>query len=178
MFMTWFRENKISSVLWLVFRLYLGWSWLTAGIEKLSGDKPFDAQGFLAGAVKKAVGDHPVVQPWWAAFLNKVALPHVELFNFLVMWGEILVGIALLLGLFTTFAALMGAVMNFAFLFSGSTSTNVQMVLLTVFVLAAGANAGRYGLDRYVLPYLLRKMHHDGHKPTATGTGPMKPHHV
>ncbi|MBB6284928.1 hypothetical protein HNR34_003324 [Geobacillus subterraneus] len=44
--------------------------------------------------------------------------------------------------------------MNFAFMFSGTTSTNPQMELLTVLILVAGANAGRYGLDHWVLPYL------------------------
>jgi thiosulfate dehydrogenase (quinone) large subunit len=44
--------------------------------------------------------------------------------------------------------------MNFAFLFSGTTSTNPQMLLLSIFVLVAGANAGRIGLDYYLLPHL------------------------
>jgi thiosulfate dehydrogenase (quinone) large subunit len=96
-------------------------------------------------------------------------LPNAGLFSFLVMWGEILVGIALILGVFTNFAALMGIVMNFAFLFSGTVSTNAQMVLLTVFVLIAGANAGRYGLDRWVMPYLRN------HLPKQTPKRPAKP---
>ena len=36
-----------------------------------------------------------MVQPWWGNFLQEVALPHVEIFNVLVPWGEFLVGIAL-----------------------------------------------------------------------------------
>ncbi|WJP99229.1 DoxX family protein [Geobacillus stearothermophilus] len=168
MVVKWLREHVTASVLMVVFRLYLGYEWMTAGWEKIT--QGFDATGFLKGALAKAAGEHPAVQSWWAAFIEHVALPNVGLFNVLVPWGEFLVGIALILGLFTTFAALMGAVMNFAFMFSGTTSTNPQMVLLTVFLLVAGANAGRYGLDRWVLPYLRHwwtDKTHRPHRPAA-----------
>ncbi|RSK27680.1 DoxX family protein [Bacillus sp. HMF5848] len=146
------RENKIASAILVLFRLYVGWQFLHAGWGKVTGG--FDASGYLKGAIGKATGDHPAVQGWWAAFLEGFALPNVSLFNFLVAWGELLVGIALIVGIFTTFSALMGLTMNFAFLFSGTTSTNPQLVILGVFILVAGANAGRFGLDYYVLPYI------------------------
>ncbi len=150
------RNNRIASGILLVLRLYLGWSWMVAGWGKVTGN--FDAAGYLQGAVGKATGEHPAVQGWWAVFLENVAIPNVGLFNILVSWGELLVGIALLLGTFTTFAALMGILMNFAFLFSGTTSTNPQMVLLTIFILVAGANAGKLGLDNWILPALKNKL--------------------
>ncbi|SFA51906.1 thiosulfate dehydrogenase [quinone] large subunit [Parageobacillus thermantarcticus] len=152
MFVKWLREHASSSAVMALFRLYLGYAWITAGWHKIVDG--FDATGFLKGALAKASGEHPAVQGWWAAFIEHVALPNVGLFNVLVPWGELLVGIALILGLFTTFAALMGAVMNFSFMFSGTTSTNPQMILLTMFILVAGANAGRYGLDRWAVPYI------------------------
>lgn len=148
----WLRESKVSSGLLVLIRIYLGLQFLQAGWGKVTGG--FDSSGFLQGAIAKASGDHPAVQGWWASFLEGFALPNAGLFNFLVAWGELLVGIALILGIFTTFSALMGITMNFAFLFSGTVSTNAQMVLLTIFVLVAGANAGRYGLDRWVLPFI------------------------
>jgi len=121
-------------------------------LGKVKGD--FDESGFIQGAIAGAGGDNPTVQGWWAAFLETFALPNAELFNFMVAWGEVLVGIALILGIFTNFAALMGITMNFAFLFSGTVSTNAQMVLLTFFLLVAGFNAGKYGLDRWVIPFI------------------------
>lgn len=169
MFVKWLRENKIAAAILTVFRLYLGYSWITAGWGKLTGGG-FDASGFLKGAIANSSGEHPAVQSWWAAFLEGVALPNAGLFSTLVAWGEFLVGLALITGLFTSFAALMGATMNFAFLFSGTVSTNAQMVLLTVFILVAGVNAGRFGLDRYALPYLksLIKKHKDQKTLAAT----------
>jgi len=154
MFVNWLRNSVYSSGVLLLFRLYLGYHWMTAGWGKLTSEKGFTALGFLKGAIGKATGEHPAVQSWWAAFLKNFAIPNVELFNFLVPWGEFLVGIGLLLGVVTTFSAFMGATMNFAFMFSGSTSTNVQMVLLTIFILVAGRNAGRFGLDYYLHSYI------------------------
>jgi len=153
MFIKFLRENVYASYFLALIRVYLGWAWLTSGWGKLSGGS-FDATGFLVGAVKKATGDHPAVQSWWANFLESFAIPNVGIFNFLIPVGEFLVGLGLIVGGLTTAAVFFGMVMNFAFMFSGSTSTNVQMVLLSIFVIVAGANAGRLGLDYYILPYL------------------------
>ncbi|SEB00797.1 thiosulfate dehydrogenase [quinone] large subunit [Thalassobacillus cyri] len=147
------RENNVVAAILTVIRVYIGYAWLTAGWGKLTGGG-FDSAGFIQGAIGKASGEHPAVQGWWASFLEGVALPNAEIFTFLVMWGEVLVGIALILGIFTNFAAIMGLAMNFAFLFSGTVSTNAQMVLLTVFIAAAGFNAAKFGLDRWVIPYI------------------------
>ncbi|CCQ95022.1 conserved membrane hypothetical protein [[Clostridium] ultunense Esp] len=148
----WLRENVYASYVLLVLRLYLGYEWLSAGFEKLTGG--FDASGFLMGAVKKATGDHPAVQGWWAGFLQGFAIPNAGLFNVLIPIGETLVGLGLILGCLTTAAVFFGMVMNFAFMFSGTTSTNPQMVLLSIFVIVAGFNAGKIGLDRWVIPYI------------------------
>ncbi|WEG11031.1 DoxX family protein [Pullulanibacillus sp. KACC 23026] len=166
MIVKFLRENKIASYLLLVLRFYIGYEWMKAGLEKLTGQ--FEANGFLIGAIKKATGENPAVQHWWASFLNGVALPNAGIFNFLIPWGEFLVGLGLILGGLTTFAALMGAVMNFAYMLSGTTSTNPQMVLLTMFILVAGANAGKLGLDYYlrqILTYekLAHKFHTNNH---------------
>ncbi len=157
MFNTFLRNNQVVGIILTFLRVYLGYTWLTAGWGKLTGDG-FNASGYLKGAIGKATGEHPAVQGWWASFLENVALPNSELFSFLVMWGEILVGIALILGVFTTFATLMGLTMNFAFLFSGTVSTNPQMVIIGIFLLVAGYNATKFGLDRWILPLLKKQL--------------------
>jgi len=156
MIVQFLRENKIASYFLLLARWYLGIEWLKAGWEKITS--PFDATGYLMGAVKSATGAHPAVQGWWAEFLKALAIPHVGFFNFLIPWGELLVGIGLIVGGLTTIAALMGIVMNFAYMFSGTTSTNPQMVLVTIFILVAGANAARIGLDYWINKFLVK--HH------------------
>ncbi|MBU8909089.1 DoxX family protein, partial [Desertibacillus haloalkaliphilus] len=88
------------------------------------------------------------------SFLEGIAIPNADLFSFMVAWGEVLVGLGLILGVFTSAAAFFGVVMNMSFLFAGTISSNPWMILISMFILAAGANAGRYGGDRWVLPYL------------------------
>ncbi|QED48242.1 DoxX family protein [Cytobacillus dafuensis] len=155
MFVKWLRESQIAAGLLTIIRLYLGYSWITAGYHKVV--EGFDASGFLQGALAKATGEHPAVQGWWASFLEGIAIPNAGLFSFLVAWGELLVGIGLILGCLTSAAAFFGIVMNFAFLFSGTVSTNPQLVLLTIFILVAGYNAGKFGLDRFVIPFIRKQ---------------------
>lgn len=152
MLIRFLREHVVASVLLFFIRLYLGWVWLTAGWEKVTGD--FDATGYLYGALEKTGGEHPDVSGWWALFLEKVAIPQVEVFNFLVAWGELLVGLGLILGCLTIFSTLAGLVMNFAFLLSGTVSSNPEMVLLGILLVVGGMNAGRFGLDYWVQPWL------------------------
>ncbi|HLQ97650.1 MAG TPA: DoxX family protein [Candidatus Dormibacteraeota bacterium] len=152
MIMNFIRNNKIFAGVLAFIRVYIGYQWITAGWGKVTSG--FDASGFIQGAIANAGGENPTVQAWWGAFLEAFALPNAGMFSFMVAWGEVLVGLALILGIFTNFAALMGLTMNFAFLFSGTVSTNAQMVVLTMFVLVAGFNAGRYGLDRWVIPFI------------------------
>lgn len=143
-------------------RIWLGFQWLEAGLEKLTnpawvGDKAGAAvTGFFKGAIAKAVGDHPAVQPWYAAFLERVALPHATVFSYLVAFGETLVGLGLIFGVLTAAAALAGAFMNLNFMLAGSTSTNPILYTAAILVLLAGSRASYFGLDTFLMPLLRR----------------------
>ncbi|MFD0872372.1 DoxX [Chlamydia abortus] len=153
----WLRENRYAAVALLLLRVYVGWQWMSAGWGKIFGDKPFDAGGYLQGAIANPVADkatQELVYPTYMAFIEKFALPNVKLFNFMIPWGEFLVGLGLILGALTTAAAFFGLLMNFMFLFAGTISTNPWMVLLGGLVFIAGANAGKLGADYYLLPYM------------------------
>jgi thiosulfate dehydrogenase [quinone] large subunit len=157
MFVNFLRKNKQVSIILAVLRVYLGYTWVMAGWGKITGGQ-FDASGFLQGALANAAGENPVVQGWWAVFLENVAIPNVEAFNFLVPWGELLVGLGLLIGCFTKTAVFFGIAMNFSYMFSGTTSTNPQLVLLSMFILVSAMNAGRYGVDGLIMPTLKEKL--------------------
>ena len=150
------RENKWAAGILAIIRVYLGWSWMTGGWGKITAGG-FDAAGFLNGAIANPVADKATgaaLYPTYTAFIEGLALPNVGMINFLIPWGEFLVGVGLLLGCLTTAAMFFGLLMNFMFMFAGTVSTNPLMVLLGVIILAAGANAGKFGADYYVLPYL------------------------
>lgn len=155
MIMNWLRESKYAAGFLTIVRLYLGWAWITGGWGKLTGEKAFDATGFLTKAVEKPVmKGEALIYPTYTGFIENFALPNIKLFNFLVPWGEFLIGLGLLLGALTTAAVFFGMLMNFMFMFAGTISTNPWMVMLSIFILAAGANAGKFGADYYLLPYL------------------------
>ena len=56
------------------------------------------------------------MQGWYAAFLQNVVLPNARVWSYLITFGEILVGIGLIVGLFTGIAAIFGSLMNINYL--------------------------------------------------------------
>jgi thiosulfate dehydrogenase (quinone) large subunit len=151
----WLRENTIAAGILTVLRLYLGYSWLTAGLHKLTGEG-FDTTGFLKGAIANPVKgpDGSMVYSTYVGFLKDFAVPNAHIFNTIVPLGEFLVGLGLILGCLTTAAMFFGLVMNFAYVMAGTISTNPMDILLGVIILFAGYNAGKFGLDRWVLPFI------------------------
>ena len=158
--MAW-RESRLMQVVWTIIRVYVGWEWLTAGMDKLFG--PGSAvwvgpkagvavSGFLKGALAKTAGAHPDVSWWYAWFINNVALPNATVFSYLVAWGEFLIGIALIIGFLTVPALLIGVFLNLNYLFSGTVSTNPILLFWSAVLLWAGAAAYYWGVDRVFLP--------------------------
>jgi thiosulfate dehydrogenase [quinone] large subunit len=65
-----------------------------------------------------------------------------------------LVGIALILGAFTTIALLAGIFMNFNYLLAGTVSANPVYLIEQLLLLFAGSAAFYWGLDRWLLPMI------------------------
>lgn len=157
-----FSEVRWSWI-WLLMRLYVGWQWLQAGWSKLNnpvwiGSKAGVAiTGFVSGALTKTGGEHPDVQGWYAWFLERLVLPNAEFWSYLVTWGEVLVGIALFLGVFTGIAAFFGGFMNMNYLLAGTVSTNPILLTLAATLVLAWRTAGWWGLDRWVIPILAHR---------------------
>jgi thiosulfate dehydrogenase [quinone] large subunit len=146
--------------LWLILRLYAGWLWLDAGWGKTTSAAWTGSQAgtaltaFINGALTKAGGAHPDVQSWYAWFLQYLVLPNAVTWSYLVAWGEMVVGLALILGLFTGIAAFFGSVMNINYLLAGTVSINPILFVIEILLMLAWKTAGWFGLDRWVLPAL------------------------
>jgi len=153
-----FNSTKAGWI-WLFVRLYLGYAWITAGWKKVNsdawtGDNAGAAlSGFVKGALAKAEEGKDVTG-WYAGFLENFVLPHAKVFSYMVAFGEVLVGLGLIVGLLTGIAAFFGAIMNVSFLFAGTLSTNPLLFILATWLVLAWKNAGWYGLDRWALPKL------------------------
>jgi thiosulfate dehydrogenase [quinone] large subunit len=146
--------------IWLILRLYVGYQWISSGWGKLhnpawTGSSAGTAiTGFVNGALGKTTGAHPDVQSWYAYFLSHVVLTAPRVWSFMISWGEFLVGVALILGIFTGIAAFFGCLMNTNYLLSGSVSINPILLLIGIFLILAWKTAGWWGLDRWMLPLL------------------------
>lgn len=146
------------SWLWLILRLYLGWSWFRSGWGKIGNPAWLETGEALRGFWTRAVQvepQAPIAYDWYRNFIQFLLDGgHYTWFAKLVVAGEILVGIALLLGAFTGIAAFFGGFMNFNFMMAGTASTNPLLYTIAILLMLAWKVAGYYGLDRFLLPRL------------------------
>ena len=175
------NQPKFTGILWLAVRLWLGYEWLNAGIEKVFGEgnavwvgpkAGAAVAGFLKGAIAKSAlapgfdpikTPHPAVNEWYATLARDVFLPNAALFSYLVAFGEVAIGVALIIGVVTRFSAVMSVLLSLSLLMAGATSTLPQMLAISVALATAGGVAiGYYGVDYFARPLtfqILRRMH-------------------
>ncbi len=152
-----FSDTRLAWV-WMLVRFYMAYEWITSGLSKLSNPAwtvtGEALKGFWLGALK--TDPKPVISfDWYRVFIQfLVDTQSWTWFSKLVVAGELLVGIALLLGAFTGIAAFFGGLMNWNFMMAGSASVNPVFFLLSVLVILAWKVAGYYGLDRILLGML------------------------
>ena len=129
-----------------VLRIYTGAFFAWHGFSKLQRDD------FAAGVEGFLNAQSGTTFSFYQSFVESVVLPNKAIFASLVAWGEFGVGIAMILGLATRYAAAAGAllVLNFWFakgqgFFDG---TNHDAVWLVIFIVLGLIPAGRVaGLD-------------------------------
>src|SRR5512142_1528671 len=151
-------NHPLAAWLWLPIRVWLGWQWLNAGYEKVINPAWMQSgaalKGFLTGAVS-AMGAHgPVIHyTWYSSFLKVLISSGSYIWMAkLVAVGEALVGIALILGAFTGFAAFFGGFMNFNYLMAGTVSVNPMFLVISVALILAWKVSGYIGLDYFLVP--------------------------
>lgn len=150
--------NPAFSVIWLVIRLFVGYQWLNSGLGKVQNpawvDTGLALKGFWTNAVAiPAQGKPPITYDWYRAFLSGLLEGgHYTWFAKLIAFGELAIGIALIVGAFVGVAALFGAFMNFNFMLAGTASTNPVLFILAVLLVLAWKTAGYWGLDRVLMP--------------------------
>ena len=142
----------------LAFRLTVGWVFLFAGIEKIFGAEPFSAAGFLqfgtagtaAGAAEGAIVNP--TQPFWISLASS---DWIGIVNVLVPFGQVAIGLALILGLATRFAGVMGALMMVfitvaAWDFSHGVINHTALIAIASLFLGVIRAGEVYGIDAIV----------------------------
>ncbi len=173
----WLFSNQYAAFIWLVVRVWLGYEWIKAGWGKLFGaeSKAFwntglGVKGFAEGAIASHSAPHgAVAYGWWVAFLRNFVVPNYSWIAKLVALGEFLIGIALIVGFMTGLTALLGLLLNFTYVYSGTVSTNPTFIILGVLLVTAWRISGLYGADYFVLPWLRNLLHKNGDVDKAIG---------
>ncbi|PIP74560.1 MAG: hypothetical protein CO028_03865 [Candidatus Levybacteria bacterium CG_4_9_14_0_2_um_filter_35_21] len=130
-----------SSIALFSLRIALGWLFFYSGYSKLTAVGGFSAKGFLLN----------LHGPFSAFYLPLAGNPVVDQ---LVIWGEILIGICLILGLLVRFASFWGIIMMFLFYFAGfppvhALLVNEHIIYILIFIFLMASNAGHlWGLDK------------------------------
>ncbi len=145
------RAHPLSAWFVLALRLVIGFAFFYSGAEKVLGG--FDAQGYLVNVAGQ--NGNPLEgmflwmgqTQWFVEFVN-VAIP----------WGEVAIGLGIMVGLLTRLAAFFGALMMLLFYFGNWDMAhgpiNSDFMYMLVFLSVAAFGAGRIlGLDNYIEQY-------------------------
>lgn len=148
-----------------ILRIGVGIIFLWAGLEKLFAPEPWSAAGFLqfgtggslgwpfvTGEVAEGTIFNPTQGFWASLATNEGAM---SVINVLVPFGQIGIGVGLILGLLTRFSAATGTLMMLFFFLAawdfafGIVNQHLTYALVTAFLGLIGAG-NYFGLDRTV----------------------------
>lgn len=154
------RRARDAAPVYLGVRLFLAYQWIHSGWGKLRDDAWMDGGAALQAFWQRAVavpeqGRPPITYPAYRSLIQYML--DQEWYSWLakvIAVGELLIGIGLLVGGLTAIAALFGLLLNFSFIYAGTTSSNPTMVLLGALIIYGWRTAGWWGLDRVLLPLL------------------------
>ena len=121
----------------LLLRLAISYVWLNAGFSKLFNSQFINT---FSGTLNSfAKGTH---YSFYADILKDNIIPHAQIFAQLTIWGEILTGVAFLLGFPLFLGAAIGIFMNLNYFFVATTIPSQFLNIIMIFSqLAAYANS-------------------------------------
>jgi thiosulfate dehydrogenase (quinone) large subunit len=155
-------RSKVMAIGWTAMRVWLGIMWIQAGVAKLWGA---ENPGFLHhhGAGVAGFAAHgSAAYTWWASFLHSFVVPNAGWIGVLVAVAEFVIGIALVLGIFTPMAALGSLALLFTYVMSGTASVCAFYALFAIVILATWRTSSWIGVDGLLAGYRQRHqgLHH------------------
>jgi thiosulfate dehydrogenase (quinone) large subunit len=127
-----------------ILRVYLGVAFLLSALPKFERDPGPELIGFLQVTLERA-------HPFYQEFVRSIMLPNAGAFAAVIAWGELVVGVTLILGVLTRFSAGFALVLSMNFLFARgawfwSPSYDAACAAISV-ALIIGAAGRTWGLD-------------------------------
>jgi thiosulfate dehydrogenase (quinone) large subunit len=147
--LTQLRHDLASEQIMLVpLRLFIGLGWLRTGVEKLVDP------GWLNGAsltdfFARQIGTGQIVFPFYEGLIHTLFLPHALLLSWIVLVGQLLAGLAIMLGACTRAALLGGLWMNLNFLLAGVPNPSAFYLVIQI-VLLVTRSGTVLGLDGWL----------------------------
>ncbi|QLK25637.1 DoxX family protein [Natrinema zhouii] len=141
------RAHSLSAWFVLSLRLMMGWAFAYSGFTKIVAAEPFSSGSYLTHVA--STNGNPLAGLFaWMGSTSWV----VEFANVAVPWGELLIGLGLLVGAVVRLAAFFGALMMLMFYFGNWDMAhgfiNGDFAYMLVFLAVAAFGAGRIlGLD-------------------------------
>jgi thiosulfate dehydrogenase (quinone) large subunit len=146
----------------LPMRVFLGLTFIYAGIQKLTDPQFFDPSmpGYIATQIKGMAHGSPLHD-----FLISVALPHAVLFGWMTALGEIAIGLGTYAGFLFRPAAFFGMLLSLTFFLSASWNTypyffgsDIVFVFCWVTMILSGPlNTGLASLDDWLVDQLVAR---------------------
>lgn len=161
----WVKGSRVLAIVWTAMRVWLGIQWIKAGRAKIWGD---ESAGFMhnGGAGVAGFAAHgKAAYPWWGSFLHSFVVPNSGWIGVLVAIGEFVIGIALVAGLFTRYAALGSLALLFTYVMSGTASVCAFYALFAIVILTFWKTSSWIGVDGLIASYRHRGDHLDATRP-------------
>jgi len=146
--------------LWLPLRIWLGYQWIEASMHKIGNPAWVGGGEALKGYWQNAVtipeqGRPLIAFDWYRSFIQMLLdTQSYTWFAKIVAYGELLVGVALIVGAFTGIVAFFGAFMNWNYIMAGSASTNPLLLIIGIGLILAWKVSGLVGADYLLLPWI------------------------
>jgi thiosulfate dehydrogenase (quinone) large subunit len=138
-------ETSKEGAALLPLRLFIALGWLRALAEKILNPAWFDGTA-LTHFLTTQLQTEKVVFPAYAWMISHVFLPGAPVLSWIIMIGQLLIGLGLIFGAFSRAALIGGLFMNLNFIAAGTPSPSVFYVIMQIVLLFS--NAGRvFGFD-------------------------------
>ena len=132
-----------------ILRIVVGYHFVSVALPKL--EQGFTRGQELPAQLMRTIGSDPF--GWHREFITGFVVPHSSFFSYLVPYGELAIGVSLLMGCLVRFSSLFGAFHNLNILLaiaipSGGANVAINAIFIALHVVFVLASAGRVlGID-------------------------------
>jgi thiosulfate dehydrogenase [quinone] large subunit len=155
--LTWLRQSKYASIAWLAVRVWIGCMWFQAGWAKVFGaENPSFLHNNGAGVAGFA-GHGVAAYSWWGSIMHSFVVPNASWIAVLVAFGELAIGLGLVVGFLTRTAAVCSLILLLTYIMSGTAGVTGFYALCALIVLATWRTSTWIGVDGLIAGFRQRR---------------------